>query len=58
MGSYAIIEANETVQGLALLANRDLQDEELFLNYRLNPSVMRPEWYTPVDEKEDILRWS
>lgn len=46
------------VPGLALVASRPLQDEELLLNYRLSNHVSRPLWYTPVDEEEDKRRWA
>eukprot|EP00884_Botryococcus_braunii_P005433 jgi/Botrbrau1/14891/Bobra.0248s0010.2 len=48
----------EVVQGLALVALRDLQDEELFLNYRLSPHVTQPDWYWPVDVEENKRRWA
>lgn len=57
-GDYAILEQNEVVASLVLVANRVLKNEELFVNYRLNPHMIRPKWYTAVDEKEDSLRWS
>ncbi len=43
---------------LALVAVRDLEDEELLLNYRLSPGLARPAWYTPVDAAEDQRRWA
>ena len=46
------------LRGLAFVATRELQDEELFLNYRLNPANPRPDWYTPVDLEEDKRRWN
>ena len=58
MGQYAVMEPEEVVTGLALLAERVVTNEEIFVNYRLNPSVARPDWYSPVDEKEDQLRWT
>eukprot|EP00937_MAST-01D_sp_MAST-1D-sp2_P003916 g3916.t1 len=33
--------------GLVLIATRRLRDEELFLNYRLNPALAPPAWYMP-----------
>ena len=45
------------VKGMAFVATRELQDEELLLNYRLNPQVQKPEWYSPVDVEEDKRRW-
>lgn len=47
-----------TLKTLVLVATRALQDEELFLNYRLSNTKRRPEWYAPVDEEEDRRRWS
>ncbi|KAL1500396.1 hypothetical protein AB1Y20_013053 [Prymnesium parvum] len=46
-----------TYHGLALLTNRPVKNEELFLNYRLNPRLPYPKWYTPVDVEEDTRRW-
>ena len=46
------------LRGLAFVATRELQDEELFLNYRLNPANPRPDWYMPVDLEEDKRRWN
>ncbi|KAJ4710444.1 SET domain-containing protein 9 [Melia azedarach] len=43
---------------LVLVATRTLSDEEVLLNYRLSNSKRRPAWYTPVDEEEDLRRWS
>jgi hypothetical protein len=38
---------------------RDIVDEEVFLNYRLNPaSTHMPDWYQPVDIDEDFRRWA
>jgi hypothetical protein len=35
------------------------EDEELLLNYRLNPRVgALPPWYHPVDQDEDRRRWA
>lgn len=46
--------------GVAMIALRPLEDEELFLNYRLNPSCLQglPEWYCPINEEEDSRRWT
>jgi hypothetical protein len=46
------------VPALVLVASEALQDEEVFLNYRLSTHVKRPEWYYPVDEEEDKRRWA
>ncbi|MED6224289.1 hypothetical protein PIB30_082614 [Stylosanthes scabra] len=40
-----------TLKTVVLVASRALQDEELFLNYRLSNSKQLPEWYNPVDEE-------
>jgi hypothetical protein len=34
-----------------------VKDEELFLNYRLNPANGYPPWYVPVDPEGDLRRW-
>lgn len=47
----------EHVKGLAFVAVRQIQDEEILLNYRLNPQVQKPAWYAPVDVEEDKRRW-
>eukprot|EP00890_Picochlorum_soloecismus_P004242 jgi/Picsp_1/4819/NSC_02187-R2_protein len=46
--------------GVAMVALRPLENEELFLNYRLNPNCLQglPEWYCPIDEEEDSRRWT
>lgn len=50
---------DQPVRGLAFVTTRDLHaGEELFVNYRFNPRLSRPEWYIPVDEKEDNARWA
>jgi hypothetical protein len=51
-------ELGRPLKGLALIAARPLKDEELFLNYRLNPRNKYPDWYTPYDLEEDTRRWS
>ena len=42
---------------IAFVACRDLSDEEIFVNYRLNPQLELPGWYLPVDDTEDQRRW-
>ncbi len=46
-------------QGAVIVALNDLQDgEELFCDYRLNPSLNNlPQWYVPVDEARDAILW-
>lgn len=46
------------VPGLALVATRPLEDEEVLLNYRLSIHVEPPPWYYPVDTEEDKRRWA
>ena len=46
------------LKGLVFVAAREVRDEELFLNYRLNPANGYPAWYTPYDREEDARRWS
>lgn len=47
------------VQSVALVATTDLEDEELLVNYRLNPKAGQlPSWYKPVDMEEDSRRWA
>ena len=46
------------VAGLALVAKRPLADEELLLDYRMNPHHPRPAWYFPVDPLADARRWA
>ncbi|CAK4476111.1 unnamed protein product [Aphanomyces euteiches] len=46
------------VHGLVLVALNDIQDEEVFLNYRYNPNMEYPAWYTPVNQDEDLKMWS
>lgn len=43
---------------LALIAVREIWDEEILVNYRLSNFIARPSWYTPVDDAEDKRRWA
>lgn len=43
---------------LLLVASRDIENEELLLNYRLSPGAERPDWYSQVDSVEDKRRWA
>ncbi len=47
----------QQIKGLVFVATRQVQDEEVLLNYRLNPQVHKPSWYASVDEEEDKRRW-
>ena len=55
-----VVCASSSVSGIAFVALRDIEDEEIYVNYRLNPSVFGglPKWYEPVDEHEDQRRWT
>ena len=44
--------------GTVLVAVRDIEDEELFLNYRYNPKIVAPPWYVEVSSEESTRRWS
>mmetsp|Transcript_11192 Transcript_11192/g.22291 ORF Transcript_11192/g.22291 Transcript_11192/m.22291 type:complete len:295 (-) Transcript_11192:670-1554(-) len=47
------------IRGLALVARRQVSDEELFLNYRLNPrSAALPNWYHDPEPHESEKRWA
>jgi len=47
------------VPSMVYITSRDLMDgEELFLNYRFNPNLKTPKWYSPVDVAEDARRWT
>ena len=52
--------SQRVVPGLALVATRQVTNEELLLNYRLPPNAyrQRPAWYSPVDAEEDQRRWA
>lgn len=45
------------VQGLAFISTAEIENEELFLNYRYNPNNQLPDWYTPVDIESDREMW-
>jgi hypothetical protein len=47
------------LKGIAFIATRNIsQGQELFVNYRYNPKLTLPSWYTPVDDEEDSERWA
>ncbi|XP_068682192.1 uncharacterized protein [Montipora foliosa] len=43
---------------IVFVATEDIHDEELFVNYRMNPSNELPDWYYPVDLEQDKRRWN
>lgn len=52
-------EPQKNILCLLLVASRDLDNEELLLNYRLSPGAgEKPDWYSPVDPKEEKRRWA
>lgn len=61
LSEMAVAQAAEDapLRGLVLVASRDIEDEELFLDYRLNPATRDkwPGWYVPLDEEEAARRW-
>lgn len=50
---------NERVlRTIALVALRDLKDEEIFMDYRFNPKVEAPDWYVSCgDGSQAVRRW-
>lgn len=44
-------------QGIVLVTTREVIDEELFMPYRLNPSLQAPAWYTDWTEEESRQLW-
>jgi hypothetical protein len=52
-----IVEGHVRMHGLVLITTRDVCNEELFMNYRLNPKGNHPAWYTICDEEENKKRW-
>lgn len=46
------------IKTVVFIANRDLEDEEVFVNYRYNPHVEKEPWYHHVDIEEDLRCWS
>eukprot|EP00466_Bigelowiella_natans_P000570 jgi/Bigna1/84977/estExt_fgenesh1_pg.C_10522 len=48
----------ELASTIVYIATRDIEDEEIFVDYRLNPSLPYPEWYLPIDEEAARKRWT
>ena len=46
------------VHGIVFVATRVIEDEELFVNYRLNPKLQRPEWYNVVEPLEELRHYN
>lgn len=54
-----ITGAPNLVPTLAFLATRDIQDEEVFINYRYNPNGPQcPSWYHDCDPQSTARRWA
>jgi len=45
------------MKGVVLLSLRELRDEELFVDHRLNPGRELPAWYVPCDVDGDRRLW-
>lgn len=46
------------MRSACLITLHSVEDEELYLDYRLNPAHAPPRWYTPVREGVDARVWS
>ena len=55
--SWLTRDAAVLVPGVVLVATRAVENEELFMNFRLHPQLAHPRWYHPVDIEEDKRRW-
>jgi len=51
-------EGGKSILCLLLVASRDIENEEVLLNYRLSPGAEKPDWYTTVDPVEEKRRWA
>lgn len=45
------------MHSLITVSTKNIKDEELFLNYRFNPSNKYPDWYQQPDLEEAERRW-
>ena len=59
-GPQAMDREKVAMHGFGLIASRDLENEELFYDYRLSPGeeVSYPSWYHVCDEEELKNRWT
>lgn len=59
-GQEAIALEKINMHGMALIAARDVENEELVYDYRLSPGEHQdyPDWYAVVDEDEIKSRWN
>ncbi len=51
-------EGEPMMQSMVVVATRHIENEEILFNYRYNPRVKPPSWYSPVDIKEVERRWN
>jgi hypothetical protein len=52
------IPVHAVLESLALIATRDIVDEEVLINYRFNPaSPLLPNWYEDCNPSESKRRW-
>ena len=56
--SFMLYDGDIHMMSIVLVAMEAIEDQELLLNYRLNPNLTLPDWYHPVDIDEDTRRWS
>jgi hypothetical protein len=59
-GPQAMDRERVTMHGFGLIASRDIENEELFYDYRLSPGddATYPDWYHICDEEELRNRWT
>lgn len=61
LGNNAAFEREDVyLHGMVLVTMRDVENEELFYDYRLNEDVAgaaSPDWYQACDEEESRNRW-
>ena len=51
-------EAKESYTfGIALIATENIENEEIYLDYRYNPHLDTPSWYKTIDEESAQRRW-
>jgi len=55
---YSNPDPNLILPTVIVIATRNIVDEELFVNYRYNPSNVNPNWYYQPYPEEVIRRWS
>lgn len=53
-----MFEQNLITKLVVLIAAREIVDEELFVDHRLNPYAPYPTWYLPRNPEADRALWS